>query len=205
MDKKNFKIVTLGDGRVGKTSLIMKFVDKTFEESTSPTINASYLEKEVLVNNTSVRLLIWDTAGQERYKALAPNYYRQAKGAILVYDITDKSSFDRVKHWVKELTSQADKNINIIIAANKSDRESERNLNREEACAYAQSIGAPHIATSAKTGKGVTELFQMLAELVNEAHQKEKQEGQKSQKWATRSKGITLAGLKKPPRKKACC
>lgn len=203
MDKNHFKIVTLGDGRVGKTSLTVKFVEGVFNEKEVSTINANYLEKEVLVGDISVRLLIWDTAGQERYKALAPNYYRQAKGAILVYDITDKASFDRVKHWIKELASQADKDIKIVIAANKSDRELERNLSKEEAIEYAQSIGATHIATSAKTGNGVTELFQALAELVIKTHQKGKQG--KQVKRVTRSRGIVLSGLERPPKRRGCC
>ena len=90
---------------------------------------------------------------------MAPNYYRQANGAVIAYDITDAASFNRVKTWVKELQSQADKDISIVIAGNKCDREQERQINAQEAIEYAQAIGAAHFNTSAKSGKGVHELY----------------------------------------------
>ena len=143
-----------------------KFVNQIFHDDEVSTINANFLHKDMDVQGVPIRLNIWDTAGQERFRALASNYYKQATGAVLVYDITDKSSIDRVKHWVKELQMQAGQTIKIVIAGNKCDREQERNISREEAQEYARSIGATHISTSAKTGKGVDELYNTIAKLV---------------------------------------
>ena len=97
------KVVLLGEGRVGKTSLVLRFCKDTFTESQAPTIQASFLDKTVSVGDNRVSLAIWDTAGQERFHALGPIYYRDADAALLVYDITDPDSFIKVKSWVKEL------------------------------------------------------------------------------------------------------
>ena len=93
----------LGEGRVGKTSLVLRFCKDTFTENQPPTIQASFLDKPMTVGSRRINLAIWDTAGQERFHALGPIYYRDADAALLVYDITDPDSFTKVKSWVKEL------------------------------------------------------------------------------------------------------
>lgn len=173
---KEYKIVTLGEGRVGKTSLTLKIAKNEFHDNEQSTVNANFLVRDIQVNGATVRLNLWDTAGQERFRALAPNYYRGAKGAVIVYDITDRSSFARVVSWVKELSVQADKDICICIAGNKCDRESERQIPKAEAIEYARSQGVSHFDTSAKSGKGVQELFQEISRLVMETQQKSKEE-----------------------------
>ena len=97
------KVVLLGEGRVGKTSLVLRFCKDTYSDSQAPTIQASFLDKVVSVGDSRVSLAIWDTAGQERFHALGPIYYRDADSALLVFDITDPDSFIKVKSWVKEL------------------------------------------------------------------------------------------------------
>lgn len=163
MDTVDCKIVTLGEGRVGKTSLTMKFVKNEFHTDEVSTINANCLTKIVPVHQGSVRLNIWDTAGQERFRALAPNYYRQAKGAVVVYDITDRKSFDKVVSWIKELKDQAEKDIVIVVAGNKSDMERERQIVKSDALEFCRKLNARHFDTSAKTGVGVQEIFADLA------------------------------------------
>ena len=98
-----FKVVLLGEGRVGKTSLVLRFCKGTFVDGQPPTIQASCLDKVLRIGDKSLHLVIWDTAGQERFHALGPIYYRDADAALLVYDITDSDSFNKVKTWVKEL------------------------------------------------------------------------------------------------------
>jgi Ras-related protein Rab-21 len=105
---------------------------------------------------------IWDTAGQERFHALGPLYYREADGAVLVYDITDEQSFKRVQDWVKELRKMLGEDICIALAGNKADMEKQRNVDKDEALKYAASVGATHHLTSAKSGTGVNEIFQEL-------------------------------------------
>ena len=160
---RQFKIVTLGEGRVGKTSLLLRFVKNSFDEGQESTVNANFLTKDMTVDSRAGRFHIWDTAGQEKYRALARIYYRSAVGALIVYDITDRSSFDRVVAWVKELRSMGEDNIAIVIAGNKGDLESARQVPKHEANAYAKAVGAAHFSTSAKTGRGVEDAFQELA------------------------------------------
>lgn len=115
---------------------------------------------------------IWDTAGQERFHALGPIYYRDADGALLVYDTTDTDSFAKVKTWVKELRKMVGEGIVIVIAGNKIDLERERQVGRDEAEAYAQSVGAVHCLTSAKNGRGIDECFLTLTKGIIEEQAK---------------------------------
>ncbi|KAG0605346.1 hypothetical protein M758_9G050800 [Ceratodon purpureus] len=160
------KLVLLGDGRVGKTSLTLRYVNNVFSEKQTATIQASYLTKRVTVEGQVVNLCIWDTAGQERFHALGPIYYRDADAALLVYDLLDKDSFDRVQSWVRELKKMASKNIVLAIAGNKSDMDKLRQVNMQESEAYAETIGATHFVTSAKLNTGIEEAFLDIARRV---------------------------------------
>jgi len=158
-ETRNFKVVLLGEGCVGKTSLMLRYVQDQFNDKHLSTVQASFLSKNLTVDGVRVKLAIWDTAGQERFHALGPIYYRDANGAILVYDITDRDSFDRVQNWVKELRKMLGENIVLVIVGNKQDLERQRKVTKEEAEAYASSVGAEHFFTSAKMSRGVKELF----------------------------------------------
>ncbi|CAO3634314.1 unnamed protein product [Cunninghamella blakesleeana] len=117
-----------------------------------------------LINdNTTVKFEIWDTAGQERYKSLAPMYYRGANCAVVVYDITQASSLDKAKSWVDELQRQADPDIVIALAGNKTDLEARRAIDTKTAQEYADEAGLLFFETSAKTAHNVTELFTAIA------------------------------------------
>jgi Ras-related protein Rab-21 len=170
MTTTNFKVVLLGEGSVGKTSLVTRYVQNTFNERHVTTIQASFLTKRLNVDGSRVNISIWDTAGQERFHALGPIYYRESHGALLVYDITDNSSFVKVKNWVKELRSQLGKSVTLAIIGNKVDLEKSRAVNKEEALSYAQSVGAKHYDTSAKLNKGLEELFLDLTRRMLEAN-----------------------------------
>merc|ERR1719478_735740 len=123
------------------------------------TLQASYLDKNITLGTQNAKLSIWDTAGQERFHALGPLYYRDANGALLVYDITDAESFERVGRWVKELRKIVGPDIAIVIAGNKCDLEKQRNVDHEEAVKYAESVGAQHFLTSAKQNKNLDKVF----------------------------------------------
>merc|ERR1712205_48184 len=116
-----FKLVLLGDSAVGKSSLVLRFVRGQFFEYQESTIGAAFLTQTVALNDTTVKFEIWDTAGQERYRSLAPMYYRGAAAAIVVFDITNKESFNGAKSWVKELQRRGDPNVVIALAGNKAD------------------------------------------------------------------------------------
>ena len=141
---------------------MVRYVRGNYDDKMQSTIQASFLTKRINIGEP-VTLNIWDTAGQERFHALGPIYYRDADGALLVYDITFQASFTRVKHWVTEL-KKMNRSIPIAIAANKSDLEKSRTVDRAAAEAYAQSIGAVHIHTSAKLNKGLDQVFIKLTQ-----------------------------------------
>jgi len=161
--ERQFKVVLLGEGCVGKTSLVLRYCNNSFNPTHVTTIQASFLSKRLTIAGQRVNLAIWDTAGQERFHALGPIYYRDANGALLVYDITDVDSFQKVKNWVKELRKMLGKDVVLTIAGNKADLARNRVVSEEEAEAYAASVGAEHLSTSAKQNKGVNEVFLNIA------------------------------------------
>jgi Ras-related protein Rab-21 len=130
---QRFKIVLLGEGRVGKTSILLRYIRGEYDDRQVSTLQASYLDKKIVVDGQPASLSVWDTAGQERYHALGPIYYRDADGALLVYDITDAESFNKVKQWVKELRKMLGNDICVAIAGNKIDLEKNRNVDQKEA------------------------------------------------------------------------
>lgn len=163
-----FKLVLLGESAVGKSSLVLRFVKDQFDDYRESTIGAAFLTQTIALDeSTTVKFEIWDTAGQERYKSLAPMYYRNANCAVVVYDVTQASSLDKAKAWVKELQRQANENIVIALAGNKLDLatppNSRRAIETSEAEAYAKEAGLLFFETSAKTAENVQELFSAIA------------------------------------------
>ncbi|RKF78727.1 GTP-binding protein ypt5 [Golovinomyces cichoracearum] len=163
-----FKLVLLGESAVGKSSLVLRFVKNQFDDFRESTIGAAFLTQTIsLDDTTTVKFEIWDTAGQERYKSLAPMYYRNANCAVVVYDITQASSLDKAKQWVKELQRQANENIIIALAGNKLDlvtsSPDKRTISTADAEVYAKEAGLLFFETSAKTSENVQELFTSIA------------------------------------------
>ncbi|XP_037934987.1 ras-related protein Rab-21-like [Teleopsis dalmanni] len=173
----NFKVVLLGEGCVGKTSIVLRYVEDKFNSQHISTLQASFLNKKMtLEDGKRVQLNIWDTAGQERFHALGPIYYRGSHGAILVYDITDQDSFQKVKNWVKELKRMLGADIVITIVGNKTDLEAQRTVEQSEAIEYSESMGAHYFETSAKANEGIEELFFSLTKLMTQRHTQREQE-----------------------------
>eukprot|EP01127_Copromyxa_protea_P003942 TRINITY_DN136_c0_g1_i2.p1 TRINITY_DN136_c0_g1~~TRINITY_DN136_c0_g1_i2.p1 ORF type:complete len:193 (+),score=40.61 TRINITY_DN136_c0_g1_i2:311-889(+) len=154
-----FKLVLLGESAVGKSSLVIRFVNGDFEENQTSTVGACFLTQEITLNDTTVKFDIWDTAGQERFASLAPMYYRGAQAAIVVFDITNYSSFIKAQEWVRELQRKGHPNVVIAIAGNKSDLSHTREVTTQQATEYADENGALYYETSAKTATNVNELF----------------------------------------------
>lgn len=115
------KLVLLGEAAVGKSSLVLRFVNNEFQPNKEPTIGAAFLTQKCRLEDRVLRYEIWDTAGQERFHSLAPMYYRNAQAAVVVYDVTKATSLEKAKSWVKELQRQANPNIVIALAGNKID------------------------------------------------------------------------------------
>jgi len=160
----SFKVVLLGEGSVGKTSIVLRYTENLFNDKHLETQQASFKTKKLTFDGKRVELAVWDTAGQERFRALGPLYYRDSNGAILVFDITDEDSFERVKSWTKELRRMLGNDCVLCIVGNKIDLEKDRHVPMQLAEEYAKSVGAKLYHTSAKLDKGVEELFNDLAQ-----------------------------------------
>jgi small GTP-binding protein len=161
-----FKVVLLGDGEVGKTSFLFRYIDGLFHSEYVSTIKMNFNIKEVQVEGQLVKLQIWDTVGQERKDrtALAKSYIRGAHGCVLLFDVTNRATFEVIGKWVeiyKDYTGlQA---ANIVLAGNKTDLEANRQVSREEAESRARELSASYFETSAKTGAEVDSAFMTLA------------------------------------------
>ena len=180
-DSDKYKLVILGEGRVGKTSLLLRYFQKRFNEKEKSTVNPSFYEKNENHNGKNYGLKFWDTAGQERYNALNAIYYQNAVGALIVYDVTIPETFKKVKDWVTTLREIVDKNIIFVIAGNKLDLSDKDLINKNEEIIndYCQRENCKHFYTSAKTGYNVDETFDCLFKKVFDKIEKEKKSSRK--------------------------
>merc|ERR1711998_132019 len=153
------KVVVIGNTGVGKTCIVLRYVQGKFVMHTASTIGASFMIKKLFIDNTRLTLQIWDTAGQERFRSMGPMYYRGAAAAILVFDITSEDSFQCLQQWIDELKNNGDENIILAIACNKCDLSAQRAVALKDAQDYAKSVGAIIHETSAKASKGIENIF----------------------------------------------
>jgi len=164
---QSFKVVCLGEGRVGKTSIGLRWAEDAFDPATRSTVAAAFFQKTAHTKDgKAVNIQLWDTAGQEEFKSLCPIYYKDAHAALLVYSVIDRSSFQKMIAWRNELSMARGDNIRIVIAANKADRQKERCVSRREGDDYATSVHAQYFEVSAKTGQGIDLLFMYIAEIL---------------------------------------
>ncbi|RWR92446.1 ras-related protein Rab11A [Cinnamomum micranthum f. kanehirae] len=168
-----FKIVLIGDSAVGKSQILARFARNDFSLDSKATIGVEFQTRTLVIQHKSVKAQIWDTAGQERYRAVTSAYYRGAVGAMLVYDITKRQTFDHIPRWLEELRGHADKNIVIILIGNKSDLESQRAVPTEDAKEFAQKEGLFFLETSALEATNVETAFMtVLTEIFNIVNKK---------------------------------
>lgn len=161
------KLVIIGDTSVGKTCLLNRYDSNEFNDNFVPTVGVVYKLKKISVEDVDFNLQIWDTAGQERFRSITQSYYRGSDGALIVFDVTDRQSFENMSIWINDFQDFTDQNQNIIIVGNKADAE-KRAITTEEAEAFAQAKNFKYIETSAKTGLNVNEAFNMIEEIIYE-------------------------------------
>lgn len=163
------KIILVGESGVGKSSLLLQFVDNRFDPDQIATIGVDFKVKTIERPEGKVKLAVWDTAGQERYQTLTPSYYRGGQGIILVYDVADRESFRKVENWLEELNAHNNKqNAVKMLVGNKIDRAVDRVVMRDEGLKCAKRHKMLFIECSAKTSEGVRDAFDELVEKILE-------------------------------------
>ncbi|MFW9900023.1 MAG: GTP-binding protein [Candidatus Thorarchaeota archaeon] len=162
-----FKLILGGEGGVGKTSMVHRFVEDSFQTDYKSTIGTSIMKKECDFQGleSKVRFIIWDLAGQAQFKRVRQTYLGNAEAGILVFDVTRKDTFDKLEDWLKEI-KKVSETISLILVGNKIDLEDERVVSTEEGENIAQKLNLSYIETSAKTGENINDAFKMLALLM---------------------------------------
>ena len=167
-DKENqtydiiLKLIIVGDSGVGKTNILSRYINNEFSQTSKATVGVEFFSTLVKKNRKLIKLQIWDTAGQERYKSITSAYYKGAKGAFVVYDITKKDSFNNIEKWIKELKINGDEDIFIILIGNKSDLEEMREINVEDVKKKAEELKIGYFETSAKDGSNIEHAFDVI-------------------------------------------
>ena len=156
------KVVIVGDSGVGKSNLIKRFTTNEFNENSKATVGVEFISRSYKINDKFFKIEMWDTAGQERYKSITAAYYKGAKGALIVYDITSAKTFDNIDKWLSEIKDQSSKDIKLIIVGNKIDLVDQRAISTEQAEIKAKELGIPLMETSAKDATNVKEAFHDL-------------------------------------------
>ncbi|CAO1941408.1 unnamed protein product, partial [Urochloa humidicola] len=157
-----FKIVLIGDSGVGKSNILSRFTRNEFCLESKSTIGVEFATRTLQIEGKTIKAQIWDTAGQERYRAITSAYYRGAVGALLVYDITKKQTFENIQRWLRELRDHADSNIVIMMVGNKSDLNHLRSVPEEDGQALAEKEGLSFLETSALEALNVEKAFQTI-------------------------------------------
>lgn len=193
------KFIVIGCSGAGKTSILKRLVDGKFVKGTQSTVGIEYFNHTVKIENRAIKMMIWDTAGQERFYTIAKAYFRGALGVILVFDITDRKSFDQLPRWLRDARMEADPHCTVILVGNKSDLAASRTVSTQEAEEFAKTHELQYIETSALDNTNIEKAFLDTAtDLVRKMAT-----GQISVKLNNAAPIVTIA--EKPAPKKSCC
>lgn len=160
-----FKYIIIGDTGVGKSCLLLQFTDKRFRTDHDLTIGVEFGARLITIENKQIKLQIWDTAGQESFRSITRSYYRGASGALMVYDISRRDTFNHLSRWLEEVRANASANLVIMLIGNKADLE-RREVSFEEGAQFARDNGLVFRETSAKTAQNVEEAFIQTAKSI---------------------------------------
>ena len=195
-----FKILLLGNSDVGKSSLILRYVDQVWSDTFVPTIGVDFKVKTLELQNKQIKMQIWDTAGQERFRNVISSYFRGAHGILLIYDVTNRDSFKNLESWLIEIEQNSSENVLKVLIGNKNDLVDDKEIKTEEGQAFANRNGMQFIETSAKENTNVTEAFECLAKLMMEFNSEKKAPTTKNDK-----KALSASAGKDLKTKKKCC
>ena len=200
-----YKILLVGDSGVGKTNIMLRYLNKEFNINTKATVGVEFGSKNIIIDKKVIKGQIWDTAGQERYRAITSSYYKGAHGAFVVYDITLKESFDAVDRWINDLRNNTDERLEIILIGNKSDLEEKRQVTKEEGEEKAKEKEVAFMETSALNCNNIEKAFNEILNKVYLAYkpQEKKSEGGFIESYS--KEVIELNGGVNRVEKESCC
>ncbi|KAK8875871.1 Ras- protein Rab-4A [Tritrichomonas musculus] len=153
----SLKVIVVGDSGVGKTCLLVRYIRNLFDEESQPTLGVEFMTKIVTTEKHKIQLQLWDTAGQELFRSVTRGYYRGSAGAFLVFDITNRDTFDNIGRWLQDIKDVARSDVVTLLIGNKSDKADQRQVSTEEAQEFAQKNSMQYFETSAKTGSNISE------------------------------------------------
>ena len=192
-----FKVLFLGNSNVGKSSLFLRFIDDIWNDPFVLTIGVEFKFKNLEIDQKKIKMQIWDHQGQERFKTLPAYYYRGVHGIFLVYDVTEKYSFNNLNTWLNEIEKYANKNVLKVLIGNKTDLEDKRVISYNQGKEFADMYGLKYVETSAKKNTNVREAFETLGREIMAANIDKTIAKQKQNKKITVSKAQDLKGQKK--------
>ena len=170
-----FHIVIVGESGVGKSCILRRFTDGSFSDLSVTTVGVDFRYKIITIDGHRLKLQLWDTGGQERFHTISRAYYRHAVGVIVVFDIANKDSFERIPQWLEEVVEYTEPHKPIfILVGNKSDQQNARQVSSNDARKFANSKDIDYMETSAKSSRGIDDVFYLLAKRIYEAVQDER-------------------------------
>ena len=205
MNEINLKILLIGDSSVGKSSILLKYIEDKFSENYVSTIGIEYKIKTLIINWKKVLLRIWDTSGQERYRSITQNFYRNANGILFIFDITNKETFENIKNWIIDSDSEDNQVIKVLVG-NKIDIDENRKIDNDIIQKYAEKKGMKYYETSAKEGINIDLVFRKIAELILSKSEEEEGKEEEYHPHNPRKDSFNLSiDSSEPKKKKQCC
>ena len=201
------KILLIGDSYVGKTSLLLQYIERECPENHMATIGVEFRDKIIQIDNKKVKLQVWDTSGQERYRSITKNFYRNADGVMFVCDVTKEKTFDNIKNWLIDSEQNANNsNFKKILVGNKIDLKEERAIDTQQLQNFANKKEMNFYETSAKDGTNVDKIFTELAKLILE----DKSDQQIKEEFSHKNRSLSVYSKESeesnnPKKKKGCC
>ena len=201
------KILLIGDSYVGKTSLLLQYIERECPENHMATIGVEFRDKIIQIDNKKVKLQVWDTSGQERYRSITKNFYRNADGVMFVCDVTKEKTFDNIKNWLIDSEQNANNsNFKKILVGNKIDLKAERAIDTEQLQNFANKKEMNFYETSAKDGTNVDHIFTELAKLILE----DKSDQQIKEEFSHKNRSLSVYSKESEEsnntkKKKGCC
>jgi len=159
-----FKIILVGDTKVGKSALMIRYVDETFTESMLSTIGVDFKMKSFTRNNKNIKIQLWDTAGQERFRSIISSFYRGAHAVIVCFDLTNRESFEHIVQWLNEIMKYGSTNVLVILVGNKSDLKNKIIIDSDEIEKFVKDKNLKYFITSSKTGDNIDSLFDFICD-----------------------------------------